>query len=57
MAVERITYVRCDRCKDTHMAFTDCSKKVAINIAREHGFTIGKEIMCPRCSNLYLKRK
>ena len=57
MAVERITYVKCDRCKDTHMAFTDCSKKVAVNIAREHGFTIGKEIMCPRCSNLYLKRK
>lgn len=56
MGVERITYVECDRCKRTSISLNDCNKKVAINIARERGFTIGKEVMCPRCSNLYAKR-
>ena len=56
MAIERITYVTCDKCKRTSISFTDCSKKVAINLARKQGFTVGKEIMCPRCSNLYVKQ-
>ena len=57
MAVERITYVKCDRCKRNSIAFTDCSKKVAINLARKSGFIVGKVIMCPRCSNLYPEEK
>ena len=54
MAIERITYVKCDKCKNNSIEITDCSKKVAIKIARERGFSVGKEVtMCPRCSNLY----
>lgn len=56
MAIERLTQVTCDRCKRTSISITDCSKKVAIILARERGFTIGKELMCPRCSNLTLKK-